>query len=359
MRFLSTTRSAAFILVQLVLAGVSCSDAGSEPSPLGSMELSTPDAPASPSPEPVSPAVGSGDTTDTSENGQTGSVGGVECIEDLDCFAGALEQTIGPIGRVELLGSACTHLSYETVPVCECRMQLTKPAVGGMPAESYEVAAHPGHRSGDCSEWSIAPGCSYCASEFPGCSVDDPASCDAVCAVMTERRDADYRKTFVAKARLSRCAPEGGRCQVVTQIDGRCYAGPPERVEPPEVDCGLSDEELIAHLDDPPAQYCSVAPIACSSASDCPRGLACNAGVCGGCSDACSPVGPNGDYVCEGDAACASGELCTLGRCLPSANIGCRFDFRCAANEACVLSGFSSEGRGNAATRSFCQASPP
>jgi hypothetical protein len=80
--------------------------------------------------------------------------------------------------------------------------------------------------------------------------------------------------------------------------------------------------------------------------------------VCGGCSDLCSPVGPNGDYVCEGDAACASGELCTLGRCLPSANIACRFMFRCAENEQCVLSGFSDEGRGNAETRSFCQASP-
>lgn len=237
-------------------------------------------------------------------------------------------------------------------------MQLTKPAVGDAPPLSYEVPMYPGHRSGGCSEYSVAPGCLYCASEFPGCSVDEPGSCDVTCAEMAARADADFQKTIVATARISRCTPDSNHCQVVTEIDGRCYAGPPEAVEPLELDCNLADEELIARLDDPRVSSCAPVTMPCSSANDCPRGLACNAGGCGDCSANCSPTGPGGAYVCEGDAACASGELCTEQRCVPSANVTCRFSFQCAENEVCVLSGTSAEGRGNVDTRSFCRTRP-
>jgi len=74
---------------------------------------------------------------------------------------------------------------------------------------------------------------------------------------MTARRDADYRKSVPTTARLARCTDN--RCQVVTEIDGRCYVGPSNRVDPPEVDCGLSDFELVAYLDAPgPVVVCSL-----------------------------------------------------------------------------------------------------
>jgi hypothetical protein len=358
MQLPSMARCAAFILVQLAFGGASCSQASPDGVAPGTAAEPAESEPALEPPE-AEPAI-----IDTSsvgspevENGQTGSIGARECQEDLDCFGGSLVRNLAPIGRVEPVGASCVHL-YESLPVCECRMQLTRPALGDEPAASYEVQLYPGNRAGGCSEWSIEPGCLYCGSEFPGCSVDDASSCDAVCADMTARFDREIQKTIQATARVARCAPGTFHCQVVTEIDGRCYAGQPGRIDAPELDCNLSDAELLEHSADPSVPSCAaVAPVACTTADDCPRGLACNAGVCGACSDMCSyPTGQSDRAVCEGDVACAAGELCTLGRCLPSANVGCRFFSECGKNESCVLSGVSDDGRGNADTRSFCAA---
>jgi hypothetical protein len=280
------------------------------------------------------------------------------CEEDLDCFGGSPEVTFGPIGSLEPLDATCLHVAAQVTPVCECRMRLTPTAVNGR--SPYEVQAYPGNRPGGCSEWSFPPGCLYCESEFPGCSVDDPRSCDAVCADMFRRFEAQSQRVTVATARLARCSPDKSNCQAVTQIEGHCYAGPPSAGPTVEIDCNLSDDELIAHLNDPPVTSCAPAPaIPCATASDCPRGLACSAGVCGACSDSCAYFNGRPDLIaCEGDVTCASGELCTLGRCIPTTNISCRAVSECGEQEACVLSGFGSEGRGNTSTRSFCQPSP-
>jgi hypothetical protein len=243
--------------------------------------------------------------------------------------------------------------------MCECRGLLTRTDPLPGEASSFEVQQYPGNRPGGCSEWTT-PGCLYCASEFPGCSADDPTSCDAVCADMTARVARAFQRSFVARARLSRC--ETNTCHVVTEIEGRCYLGQPQRGDPPEVDCNLSDDELMALVEadmrpGTPSTSCPpVAPVGCTSAIDCPRGLACNDGRCGSCSDVCSyPIGQPEAAVCEGDSSCASGELCTQSRCVPSENLGCRFFTDCTEGEQCVLSGTSGEGRGNAEARSFCQ----
>jgi len=321
--------------MHLAWAVVACGDAGVEPG------------------EATSPALtGKGDGAQQASAPGRRSV----CRNDADCFGGSLEQTFGPIGALEPVGAACVHL-VEATPVCECRTQLTPTAVDGASPRPHEVHAYPGNRTGGCSEWSFPPGCLYCESEFPGCNVDDPTSCDAVCGDMFQRFEAEFQRVTVATARLSRCSPDGSQCHVVTEIEGRCYAGAPFAGPTAELDCNLSDEELISHLEDPPSPSCAhPSPVPCESASDCPRGLACNAGVCGACSEFCSyPIGRPDLAVCEGDAACASGESCTLGRCVPSSNIGCRFSEECEAEQRCVLSGVSSVGRGNGQTRSFCQ----
>jgi hypothetical protein len=156
--------------------------------------------------------------------------------------------------------------------------------------------------------------------------------------------------------RLNRCTAEH-TCQVVSEIDGKCYAGTPYRREPAELDCALSDEELVQHLNDASQPSCATPPpTACTSASDCPAGLACNSGSCGPCVQGCSNAsGQPNEAVCEGDIACAAGELCTLGLCVPSPNIGCRFAFQCPEGDICSLSGISTLERGNADTYSYCR----
>jgi hypothetical protein len=320
----SMARATALVVAQLTLAGLGCNDSAS----------------AKPG-EPI--AVFEGER--------------LQCFEDLECFGGALEQTVGPFGQLEPVGAACMHLPSSILPVCECRGLLTR--IDPPPGEStsFEVQLYPGHSG--CSG-STSPGCLYCESEFPGCSVDDPTSCDAVCAEMIERAARDYERTYVATARLTLC--ETNTCHVVTEIGGRCYLGQPLRGDAPEVDCNLSDDELMAlvkrDLGFPTPSYsCPVmASPTCAGPLDCSRGLACDDGVCRSCSGSCSyPIGHPEAATCQGDAVCASGELCTGGRCVPRANVECRLAEECAEGESCVLSGMASEGRGNAETRSFCQ----
>jgi len=320
------TRPAVFVLAQLTLVGLSCGDPTSDPDALDTRGVAT--------------------------------LPGLRCIEDLDCFGGAPEQTMGSVVTIEPVAAACVHLTSSALPVCECRGLLTRAAPPPGERPSFEVQLYPGNRPGGCSELTI-PGCLYCASEFPGCSVDDPTSCDAVCADVIARAARANQRTYVARARLSRC--ETNTCYVVTEIDGRCYLGQPGRGDPPEVDCNLSDDELMARVEadfrsPTPSYSCPYVPgPRCTTALDCPHGLGCNEnGSCVGCDVNCPPAGAEAG-VCEGPyGACASGEACTHGRCVPSANVACRSFTDCAEGESCVFSGTSNEGRGNAQTRSFC-----
>jgi hypothetical protein len=73
-----------------------------------------------------------------------------------------------------------------------------------------------------------------------------------------------------------------------------------------------------------------------------------------------SPDGQPGTYVCDGDSACAPGEICAAGACLPRANVACRDSFDCpldvnAERLPCVVSGLEKPTiRGNSSARTLC-----
>lgn len=193
------------------------------------------------------------------ENGQAGSRGATQCEVDTDCDDEHAWGSTGPIGHLTLLESGCAQLRDEP-PHCECRVGLTVTprADAGIDAiVSGPMVLHPGNRSGGCSVPSRSPGCLYCASEFPGCDLARPDSCDAICRDAVARVESELQRVIVVSRRLSYCDPDMKTCQFVTQFDDKCYVGPPNAPDPPEVSCAASNEELIERLDAPPASYCA------------------------------------------------------------------------------------------------------
>jgi hypothetical protein len=71
--------------------------------------------------------------------------------------------------------------------------------------EPYVFSAFPGNRPGGCSEYDRTTGCLYFEHEFPGCNIDDPRSCDAVCADFAQRIAREWARTFQMRERLARC----------------------------------------------------------------------------------------------------------------------------------------------------------
>lgn len=272
-----------------------------------------------------------------------------------------------PLGRAELIDAQCTHWNTsEPLPVCQCTLHTTRLSSEPDPVRPWEawdegtteVVALPGHRPNGCSEYARAPSCLYCENEFPGCNVDDPGSCDIVCADMADRYDAEMAKTYDVNSRVARCG-ESSECEYVTEIDGACYARNPVQKDLPAFSCDLSDDELLRHKEESYVPSCDARPVApCADGSSCPRGLACdNSGTCttcstaGSCSDAEAAAGR-----CPPSPRCAEGEVCIESRCIPQDNVECVTQVDCAEGEVCVLSGIDATGgRGNAATRSFCR----
>jgi hypothetical protein len=309
---------------------------------------------------------GSGGWTHTGGNetgGFPGNVGASECTRDADC-APHLTQWTEPLGTFTLISAHCGHPNpvNDPFPVCSCRVSLAR-ADGTAP---FETGLYPGGRyqnfqysnQGACSEFGRTPQCLYCADAFPGCSIDSEDSCQSVCKEFVKAANEQYQAELSASVRLARCTVDQ-RCERITEIEGRCYVGEVP-ADDPGYDCSLSDQELLGM----PERFVSSCPgfeeTPCETAEDCPRGLACNDGVCGACSDACSSTtGEPDTWDCDGDAACASGELCALGVCVLEKNLECRFSSDCPTDQACVLSGLDlKKGRGNAATRAFCQTDP-
>jgi len=173
---------------------------------------------------------------------------------------------------------------------------------------------------------------------------------------MAARDDADAQRTFEVGYRLAHCN-EDHTCSVVTTIDGQCYLGPFGGWLPERVDCSLSDCELLERLVPPVfgKDECQPRPdVACSTSSDCPRGLSCADGICGPCGQQCT-IDESGS-ACRGGGACADGEVCVDATCVPEANAtACDWFGDCPENQQCVVSGVSSTGRGNENTRSFCR----
>lgn len=77
----------------------------------------------------------------------------------------------------------------------------------------------------------------------------------------------------------------------------------------------------------------------CGTADGCGLAMACHG-------DRCGP--------CAADSECASGEICVLDHCLRHELAGCRSAADCGREERCLLSGYSSDSRGNADLRATC-----
>lgn len=79
----------------------------------------------------------------------------------------------------------------------------------------------------------------------------------------------------------------------------------------------------------------------CDGKSACGLAMACKNNLCG---------------ACLGDWECESGESCVLDHCVVSQNITCNSATDCGEGELCVLSGYSSDLRGNETMEAYCQA---
>lgn len=315
------------------------------------------------------------------ENGQTGSPGANACTTDEQCEVDPRAWT-QRLGSVELAGARCALLEplLDLLPVCHCTLHVTpaEPSADGGAAEPMEegmeggfswfteptnYVEYAGHRgspfSSGCSVFGRTPECTYCSTEFPGCHLGDDAACQAPCEELARRKNAELGASYDFSQRFARCV-DGAYCDVVVELDGQCYARAPGPSTPP-IDCSLPDSEIVERRNDFGGDECPQRPATrCDTAEDCPAGLACNGGTCGRCSDICSyEIGKPEEAVCEGDTACAAGELCTMGVCVLEENVECRFREQCGENGSCALSGIDYvDGRGNERTRSFCVAGP-
>jgi hypothetical protein len=307
-----------------------------------------------------SPATSGGSGGGPATGGQAGApVGPAECQADADCTAGMpVAQWTEPLAAsITLVSATCAQ--SDPLPACNCAAHVV-PSDGSAYDTTFTAGARGFPEAQGCSEFGRAGSCLYCAAEFPGCHVESPdTGCASVCDDLVERVRQEWQRTYTVDVRVARCV--SNRCERVVEIDGRCYVG---EVLPDSAgyDCALSDEALLARgISMEPTCPAPSAPT-CATADDCPGGLACNGGVCGPCDTACSqtwtyPDGNPALEVCEGDGACASGERCALGLCVPEALMECRDWLQCPTDQACVLSGVDfGVTRGNATTRAFCQA---
>jgi hypothetical protein len=301
-------------------------------------------------------------TTEGNTVGQTGSTDSEPiCVPGEDEFRCQVETAnwSRPIGRATLMGSKCVYgPTAEVLPICECTLRTTGIVNGdGTGEETAEIVTYPGLRPGSCSVYARTPSeCLYCGTEFSGCSIDSPQSCDAICSDLAQRYDGEMQRSFAINSRVARCG-EDFTCEYVTEIEGVCYARNPTESEIPGFDCALSDEQILASSGVNFAPTCPERAISvCDSSSDCPGGLACDAsGQCGTCTSQCV-VSTDGSIQCPESPACLAGEVCVSGYCLPSANVSCAVGLDCGEGR-CVVSGIDpNEGRGNASARSLCTA---
>jgi hypothetical protein len=278
----------------------------------------------------------------------------MECQVDDDCIWTPSNLTPSD---ATLVSARCAHLTSEYLPVCDCLIEGTNMDADGGAVTTYGGSLVPGNRPNGCSEHA-ASGCLYCENEFPGCDVSDPTSCDAMCADMVERLNANWRKPVEVTTRHAECVvePNSHTCRLIYEVDGRCYTGPYGRWEPAPFDCNLPKEEALANYFDLPQQP-SCAPrakVPCTSSAECPRGLACTSGVCDDCNLNCAYTeGEEGQCPPPG-GRCINGETCAMGTCIPNTNASCTSFTDCPGEQECLLSGITPTGRGNENTRAFC-----
>jgi hypothetical protein len=79
----------------------------------------------------------------------------------------------------------------------------------------------------------------------------------------------------------------------------------------------------------------------CEVSARCGLAMACHEGKCG---------------ACTADSDCAGGEVCAVDHCVRQEHAACRHRSDCAGNELCVLSGYSTDVRGNGDMTATCRA---
>lgn len=172
----------------------------------------------------------------SADNGQTGSPG-YSCPDS--CEANALD-TVEWFNKVPpsvtFTGASCvagTGKDFTGDDFCRC---LTTGAdVDLSPALP---CFGPRLRGGFC----MAP-----SSETPSCSVGNDAACNASCEKVEAAMLADAQRPADAKLRSARCKSDGGPCDYVVSIGGRCYRNDRAGfLVEPSYDCALSDEEITS-----------------------------------------------------------------------------------------------------------------
>lgn len=368
----------------LVLCGAAASGGASACGEVHHIETPDVAAPA-PLPEtsetPPAPVSTTEEGLAETENGQTGSLGPAECSTDLDC-APVLENWAAGDAEYRLLDSACEHTPYgsgrDVAPACICNVSVTRTArdFSSGPGEvSRQTGEHVLVLENDhlmkaffgpqCNVAGDEPGeCLYCDHEFPGCNVDASVNdCAAPCADAVERLQSAEQVTHDVELRVARCTAYGN-CEVALRIDDACYNQGGVRSS-----CSLSDAEITSAAGEAPnpGAQCAAPALPCTSAEDCPAGLACNGSVCGACPSfvQCVVVDENG--VClSSDFACGDGEVCIDTLCVPAEQAACGPSSECPTTDperdprVCLVSSVDARaGRGNEETRSYCASLHP
>lgn len=182
------------------------------------------------------------DNGTTEYSGQTGSIGSVECSTDEDC-AVLLEDTVARLAEprtfsATLEATGCADYvglneNGEVLgPSCECRRSDSGGTIQVGPSGMGCAVAG---RMGDCL---------YDSSEFAGCTVDDPDSCDDVCSEVEARTREDAEAELDYELRYAACAEH--YCDSVARLGEACYTGLTMGTPTGVFHCSLSDEEILA-----------------------------------------------------------------------------------------------------------------
>jgi hypothetical protein len=173
------------------------------------------------------------------DSGQTGSIGQAECTEDAQC----IESVQTWLAEFEMPAtyfhhfdsSSCGQVGIiagaDSAEGLACQCHVTGGGGGGLVAGPAGAA---------CSDYGRRLDCIYPGSEFPGCDPDDPKSCDAICADLQARLQADAMLSYETEIRSAHC--QDYHCLSVVRIGDSCYPGPPLRAPH---DCAMSDQEIL------------------------------------------------------------------------------------------------------------------
>jgi len=97
-----------------------------------------------------------------------------------------------------------------------------------------------------CDVWDRTGNCLYGGDDFHGCDRTDEHGCDAACATLAIRVQADAMRAYDVELRHAEC--KQGSCRNVFRIADKCYVGH-LRLGPKTYDCSLSDEQILAQVD--------------------------------------------------------------------------------------------------------------